>query len=260
MPHELAHAGGAAKDRGEANDTQALPTRTALQAIPERRAPRLTSKPWWPWVKRSFAAVLRRGARLLVRYARTRRLGRGEGQSMQDTAARRRCWPLSASRRSATWSTACFDLVGRHYTGHTPGTALGDAGQLHQLRLQPQPRLAGGRRRLPLPALFASSAWRNGVITRIVSMSMLTNWLGYILLAGLVFIIAPLELPPAWHMDNDGLQLVGVGAAGDLAARTSAPACAWATAAGTSAATRSYLPPLAHGAGADGHLLRSTGC
>jgi glycosyltransferase 2 family protein len=47
------------------------------------------------------------------------------------------------------------------------------------------------------------------VITRIVSMSMLTNWLGYKLLAGLLFLIHPLALPPNWHMGNHGLQWVG---------------------------------------------------
>ena len=57
--------------------------------------------------------------------------------------------------------------------------------------------------------LYSQLGLRNSVITRIVSMSMLTNWLGYKLLAGLLFIVHPLELPPAWHMGNHGLQWVG---------------------------------------------------
>jgi uncharacterized membrane protein YbhN (UPF0104 family) len=40
---------------------------------------------------------------------------------------------------------------------------------------------------------------------------MITNWLGYILLAGLVFTIAPMQLPPHWKLDNDELQMLGVG-------------------------------------------------
>ena len=32
---------------------------------------------------------------------------------------------------------------------------------------------------------------------------MITNWLGYILLAGLVFTISPLQLPPSWSLDSD---------------------------------------------------------
>jgi glycosyltransferase 2 family protein len=44
-----------------------------------------------------------------------------------------------------------------------------------------------------------------------VSMSMLTNWLGYKLLAGMLFLIHPLVLPPSWHMGNHGLQWAGAG-------------------------------------------------
>jgi uncharacterized membrane protein YbhN (UPF0104 family) len=51
---------------------------------------------------------------------------------------------------------------------------------------------------------------RYGNITRIVTLSMVTNWLGYILLAGLVFTIAPMQLPPNWKLDSEELQLVGV--------------------------------------------------
>jgi hypothetical protein len=57
--------------------------------------------------------------------------------------------------------------------------------------------------------LYSQLGLKNSVITRIVSMSMLTNWLGYKLLAGLLFIVHPLKLPPAWHMGNHGLQWVG---------------------------------------------------
>ena len=42
-------------------------------------------------------------------------------------------------------------------------------------------------------------------------MSMLTNWLGYILLAGLVFTIAPLQLPLHWSLDSEELRMLGAG-------------------------------------------------
>jgi uncharacterized membrane protein YbhN (UPF0104 family) len=57
--------------------------------------------------------------------------------------------------------------------------------------------------------LYSRLGLKNGVITRIVSMSMLTNWLGYKLLAGVLFIVHPLQLPPSWHMGNHGLQWIG---------------------------------------------------
>jgi uncharacterized membrane protein YbhN (UPF0104 family) len=40
-------------------------------------------------------------------------------------------------------------------------------------------------------------------------MSMLTNWLGYLLLGGLVFWWAPLALPPGWKLGTTGLQILG---------------------------------------------------
>jgi hypothetical protein len=58
--------------------------------------------------------------------------------------------------------------------------------------------------------LYSRLGLKNGVITRVVSMSMLTNWLGYKLLAGVLFIVHPLALPPAWHMGNHGLEWIGM--------------------------------------------------
>ncbi len=59
--------------------------------------------------------------------------------------------------------------------------------------------------------LYSRLGLKTGVITRIVSMSMLTNWLGYKLLAGFLFVVHPLALPPEWHMGNYGLQWIGAG-------------------------------------------------
>ncbi|MEO7885681.1 MAG: UPF0104 family protein, partial [Polaromonas sp.] len=50
---------------------------------------------------------------------------------------------------------------------------------------------------------------RNGAITRIMSLSMLTNWMGYLLLAGLVFALQPPTLPPDWPMTTTSLRLIG---------------------------------------------------
>ncbi len=45
--------------------------------------------------------------------------------------------------------------------------------------------------------------------TRIVALSLVTNWLGYCFLAGGVFVLRPLALPPAWQLGSEGLRLVG---------------------------------------------------
>jgi uncharacterized membrane protein YbhN (UPF0104 family) len=103
---------------------------------------------------------------------------------------------------------SCFDLIGRRYTGHDLPTltvmAVNFVSYAFNLCIG---SLVGGvafRYRL-----YSRLGLKNGVITRIVSMSMLTNWLGYKLLAGLLFLIHPLQLPPSWKMGNHGLQWLG---------------------------------------------------
>ena len=59
--------------------------------------------------------------------------------------------------------------------------------------------------------LYSRLGLDNGEITRILSMSMLTNWLGYMLLGGFLFLVHPLQLPPSWKLSNDGLQWLGAG-------------------------------------------------
>ncbi len=92
---------------------------------------------------------------------------------------------------------ACFDLVGRHATGH---------------RL-PVPRvmlisLTGYNFSLNLGALIGGLAFRYRLyapygipprtIAQIIGLSVLTNWSGYVLIAGLVLAYEPPELPDGW--------------------------------------------------------------
>ena len=51
-------------------------------------------------------------------------------------------------------------------------------------------------------------------ITRILAFSMLTNWLGYVVVAGAVFCIGSMDLPPDWRIDAGGLRLLGAGLIG----------------------------------------------
>jgi uncharacterized membrane protein YbhN (UPF0104 family) len=47
-------------------------------------------------------------------------------------------------------------------------------------------------------------------ITRILSLSLITNWLGYMLLAGFVFAGGFIDLPEGWKIGDTTLQLIGV--------------------------------------------------
>jgi uncharacterized membrane protein YbhN (UPF0104 family) len=57
--------------------------------------------------------------------------------------------------------------------------------------------------------LYSRLGLGNGVITRIMSLSMLSNWMGYVLLAGLVFSLKPPALPADWPISVLQLRIAG---------------------------------------------------
>jgi glycosyltransferase 2 family protein len=170
----------------------------------EQPAPRHA---WWGRTKRAlsllfFAAV----AALLARY--------GSHIEWSDVLDALTSIPRSALLAAIGLAAAshllysCFDLIGRRYTGHNlPARtvmAVSFVSYVFNLCIGSVVGGVGFRYRL-----YSRLGLKTGVITRIVSMSLLTNWLGYKLLAGLLFLIHPLALPPNWHMGNHGLQWVG---------------------------------------------------
>jgi glycosyltransferase 2 family protein len=186
----------------------------AHRAAPARVEPQpfgmpLRPHPWWTWTKRGlsllfFAAVIW----LLVRYARNI-----DWDDVLDAVQTTPPPALALAILLAALSHllySCFDLIGRRYTGHNLRTltvmGVNFVSYAFNLCIGSIVGGVGFRYRL-----YSRLGLRKGVITRIVSMSMLTNWLGYKLLAGLLFLIHPLVLPPSWHMGNHGLQWIGAG-------------------------------------------------
>ncbi|HSV83105.1 MAG TPA: lysylphosphatidylglycerol synthase domain-containing protein [Ramlibacter sp.] len=169
---------------------------------------RLMRHPWWPWVKRvvgfAFMALV---IGLLVRYART----------VDWTAVKTSLLelPREVLIRAFVFAAAShfvyslLDLVGRRYTGHQLSKRrvmqVSFTSYAFNLNLGSLVGGIGLRYRL-----YSRFGLRPGQITRVVTVSMITNWIGYILVAGLVFTIAPLQLPPHWKLDSEGLRLVGV--------------------------------------------------
>lgn len=64
-------------------------------------------------------------------------------------------------------------------------------------------------------------------VARIIGLALVTNWSGYLLVAGLCFAMRAVELPAGWEIGTLGLQLVGIGML--LAALAYLAACGWAT-------------------------------
>lgn len=168
----------------------------------------IRDKPWWPHARRflgfAFLAVV---AFLLVRYAREV----DWGEVKQSVLELPRSVLLQAGLLCAASHLlySCFDLVGRRYTGH--GLPVPQVMQVNFISYAFNLNfgsLVGGvafRYRM-----YSRLGLSTGDITRVLSLSMLTNWLGYLVLAGLVFTLAPLELPPSWKLDSVGLRWLGV--------------------------------------------------
>jgi len=184
----------------------------------------LTDSAAWPWLKRGvtllfFGLV----GYLLVSQARTLEWGK--------VLSTLQSYPLAAAWGAVALSVAsftlysCFDLLGRHYTRHTLGTItvmkLTFVSYAFNLNLG---SVIGGvafRYRL-----YSRLGLALGVITRVMSLSMLTNWMGYLLLAGLVFSLQPPSLPAHWKINAVQLRIIGLVLLAVAVAYLGACACA----------------------------------
>lgn len=189
-----------------------LPRDALGKPLPRRPAPRHVGRGsprgWWHWTKRAlsllfFAAV----TVLLVRYARNIDWGDVLDSVRNTPGPALLAATLLAAASHLLYS--CFDLIGRRYTGHNlpTGTVMAVTFVSYAFNLCIGSLVGGVGFRY---RLYSRLGLGKGAITRIVSMSMLTNWLGYMLLAGLVFLVWPLQMPPSWKMGNHGLQWLGV--------------------------------------------------
>ncbi len=105
---------------------------------------------------------------------------------------------------------AVFDLLGRRYTDHHLPTkrVLLVGATSYAVNLNLGTLLGGVGVRAHLYTRLGLEAGR---ITRIVTFAMVSNWLGYLVLAGMVFTFAPPALPPGWELGRSGLRWIGVG-------------------------------------------------
>jgi uncharacterized membrane protein YbhN (UPF0104 family) len=188
--------------------TPAAPPRSR-QAPPPAPLRHQTGRPWWPWVTRGLTlAFFMVVAVFAIRYARS-----VDWRQVRDALADMPGPVLALALGLAVASHllySTFDLLGRRYTGH--GLPVHQVMQVnfisYAFNLNMGSLVGGVGFRL---RLYSRLGLDNGTITRVITLSMLTNWLGYLLLAGAVFLFAPLPLPPEWKMSSTGLQWLGAG-------------------------------------------------
>ncbi|MEO5661620.1 MAG: lysylphosphatidylglycerol synthase domain-containing protein [Polaromonas sp.] len=174
---------------------------------PNKLPGKLAGKAWWRWLKRGVTTVFfGLLGYLLVTQARTIEW------ALVLTALRN--YPVTAAWGAVALVAAsfvlysCFDLLGRHYTGHALGTPavmlLTFVSYAFNLNLGSWVGGIAFRYRL-----YSRLGLALGTITRVITFSMLTNWMGYLLLAGLVFGLQPPALPAGWKIDASQLRLIG---------------------------------------------------
>ena len=102
----------------------------------------------------------------------------------------------------------CYDLLGRAYCGHKLAKRqvmlVSFICYAFNLTLSTWVGGIGMRYRL-----YSRLGLKPGTITRIFSLSISTNWLGYLLLAGVMFTGGAIDLPPHWYINDTTLRLLG---------------------------------------------------
>ena len=166
------------------------------------------AKPWWPWARRGLwtAFFVLVGSLLFsqarhIEWAEVMRALRGLPATTLVAAA------CLAAASHAIYAT--FDLIGKWWTGHAlrvrqvvPVTLVSYAFNLNLGAL-----VGGFAFRYRLYARLGLDA---GTITRVLGMSLVTNWLGYLVLAGAVFASAAISPPEGWRIGGAALRALGV--------------------------------------------------
>lgn len=104
---------------------------------------------------------------------------------------------------------SCFDLVGRHYVGHAMPVhqVMRTAFVSYAFNLNMGTLVGAVGMRVRLYSRLGLEA---ADIARIVGLSLVTNWSGYLLLAGSVFASGLVDLPDHWRLSGNGLRVLGV--------------------------------------------------
>ncbi|MFT4270989.1 MAG: lysylphosphatidylglycerol synthase domain-containing protein [Pantoea sp.] len=101
-----------------------------------------------------------------------------------------------------------YDLIGRAYCGHklAKRQVMLVSFICYAFNLTLSTWVGGVAMRY---RLYSRLGLPGGTITRIFSLSIATNWLGYILLAGVVFVAGMVPLPAGWFIGENTLRLIG---------------------------------------------------
>ncbi|MBW7831974.1 MAG: UPF0104 family protein [Simplicispira suum] len=159
-------------------------TRTNRGATRPGGLAQLQEKPWWPWLTRSLAgAFFVLVASLIVYQARS-----VDWPAVWQAVLAlpvRVLWAGAALALLSHFTYGSFEWIGRHVTGHQLGraTTLGIAMTSYAFTLNLGSVIGGVGVRY---RLYSRRGVEPGIIGQVVATSILTNWIGYLLLTAII--------------------------------------------------------------------------
>jgi hypothetical protein len=104
---------------------------------------------------------------------------------------------------------ASFDLIGRRLTAHhlSVTRTLGTAAISYAFNLNVGAWIGSIAMRLRLYSRWGLST---STVMQIVAYSIVTNWLGFLWVGGVVLVWAPPPLPESWMLPDTGLRVIGI--------------------------------------------------
>lgn len=163
----------------------------------------------WYWIKRGLTLAFFILIPILL-YFQARHI---DWQEVADTL---RTYPMTTLLIGAgiaviSYFVYCgFDVLGRVYTKHTLSIRQTVAVTFvcYAFNLNMGAIVGGVALRY---RLYSNLGLDIPTITRVLTLSMITNWLGYIILAGGIFSLDLITPPQRWEIGSAGLRLLGIG-------------------------------------------------
>ncbi|HZP85591.1 MAG TPA: lysylphosphatidylglycerol synthase domain-containing protein [Burkholderiales bacterium] len=184
--------------------TTAQHSRGKAQGAPHE----LFSRPWWPWAKRALTAAFF-ALVLGLLFTQARAIDWAEvGKAIRAYSAATLVAAAGLAAASyAVYST--FDLIAQAQTRHAlsrPRVVM-VAFISYAFNLNLGALIGGAAFRYRLYSRFGLDG---ATVTQIYGLSVLTNWLGYLLLGGLAFCFWPPALAADWRVHDLGLRAIGI--------------------------------------------------
>lgn len=176
---------------------------------PAARTTRLRERTWYPAAKRWLAILFLLAVLGLVVHHARQVEWRAVADALRAYSAGT-LW-LAAAFAAASHALYCgYDLLGRHETRHglPVGKVVGVGFTSYAFNLNLGSLVGGVALRYKLYARLGLGA---DVTTRVLALSLLTNWLGYFFVAGSLFLFAPPAMPAGWELGSEGLRWLGAG-------------------------------------------------